>query len=289
MKKSIVLFLLFIVTIPTFADAPVVDYSSDASSRVEVTEDVAPSLTVDRNLNIDQRVAKVERQIRYINEQKLSIKIEDLQQQIQNLTGKLETQYHQIAQLNTQLKDFYQDLDRRLGNNKTTDVSKPAVTTPVVQDGNIIPATSGNVESVFSSATKKKSDAPSSDEAFLKEQQLYQTAIDLLPDKKYSASETKLREYINRYPKGVYVADSHYWLGEINFLQKNFDAAEEEFRIVIDKYKKSNRVTNAMLKLSLVHQNQGREGQAKKELNEIVKKYPKSSAAQIAKKQLADI
>ena len=82
------------------------------------------------------------------------------------------------------------------------------------------------------------------------------------------------------------MANAHYWLGEINFLQKNYDAAEEEFKTVTAKYPKSKRVSDAMFKLALVHQNQGRDAQAKQELKQVMKRYPGTSAAQLAKLQL---
>jgi tol-pal system protein YbgF len=248
-----------------FAEAPVVDYSSVVNPDKEQSAFTAPVKT---NLSTEQRIGKLEQQMSNINGQNLSNKIDELQQKLQEANGKLESQAHQIEQLDKQLKDYYQDLNKRLG------------TTPQATVANT-PINAATDASVTSATV-----TPPSDSAFLKEQQMYQTAIDLLPDKKHE-SENKLRDYLKQYPKGAYVANTHYWLGEINFLQKNFDAAEEEFRVVVNKYAKSKRVADAALKLALVHQNQGREAEAKQELQKIIKRYPGTSAAQLAKQQLA--
>ncbi|MBU0744450.1 MAG: tol-pal system protein YbgF [Gammaproteobacteria bacterium] len=310
MKKIVSGLFLGLMITSVFADAPVVDYStsigkeSAQSFPAQTTEGFSAPAATRTNFSVEQRINRLEQQVNNINGQNLSSKIEELQQNLQRLNGQLESQTHQIEQLNTQIKEFYQDLNRRLETNKpgvpkatvapdsiaAASVASVNSSSSLMQDATIVPATASNVAGAFAGNELEKNDslqpAPATaDNAFLKEQQMYQAAIDLLPDKKHE-SVNELRDYLKKYPKGVYVANAHYWLGEINFLQKNYDAAEEEFKVVVDKYSKSKRVADAMLKLALVHQNQGRDEQAKKELNKVIKIYPKTSAAQLAKQQL---
>lgn len=276
MTKKIIFILIFTLSNSIFAIAPVVDYSSNVDRSESGLEKGYAISTAESTA--DNRVNKLEQQISNINEQNLTSKIEELQQRVQKLNGQIEDQEHRIEQLNSQLRNFYQDLNQRLENLRT---NASGVIPPVLQNKKTETFVSGNIVEVTGDDVK-----PRTDKEFLKEQQMYQTAIDLLPDKKYEASGDKLRDYLKLYPKGVYVANAHYWLGEINFLQKNYDAAEEEFKIIIDKYPKSKRVSDAMFKLALVHQNQGRENQAKRELRQIIKRYPHTSASQLAKLQL---
>jgi tol-pal system protein YbgF len=267
MIKKIIGLILMSLVAHAFAEVPVVDYASMN--------------------NADQRINKIEQQVNNINEQNLVSKIDELQKRLQELSGQAEDQNHKIEQLNSQLRNFYQDLNQRLERPKTNDRSiTTANSSDTITASEVVEVPPDVVKE--SKEIKEGDDAvkPKNDQAFLKEQQTYQTAIDLLPDKKYEASGNKLRSYLKIYPKGVYAANAHYWLGEINFLQKNFDAAEEEFKIVIDKYAKSKRVSDALFKIALVHQNQGRDGQAKQELKRIIKRYPGTSAAQLAKLQL---
>ncbi|MEI8055145.1 MAG: tol-pal system protein YbgF [bacterium] len=275
-RKIVVVIFVFIMS-TAFAEVPVIDYSSNAN---------VPAVSTS-GLSFDQRINKVEQQISNLNEQSLTTKIDELQQRFQKLSGQIEDQKHQIEQLNSQLRSFYQDLNQRLEKpgsekpkiNELADANNTSVAPSVTSEAPIVAA------DVVDS--KKNDEAkPRTDKASLKEQQMYQTAIDLLPDKKYEASGSKLRDYLRLYPKGIYVANAHYWLGEINFLQKNYDAAEEEFKTVTDKYSKSRRASDAMFKLALVHQNQGRDVQAKLELKQVIKRYPGTSAAQLAKLQL---
>jgi len=300
MKKIIGGLLFGCIITSVFADAEVVDYSSSATSDTAKSFAVTPTdlsqvnVPAKTNFSIDQRINRAEQQINNINGQNLPNRLEELQQKLQKVNGELEAERHQVEQLKKQLEDFYRDVNQRLGTAKpvisqdaTSTAAIPAVT-PVVTNGapnsSVVPATTANVAGVFDSS-QQASNVTNTASAFLKEQQMYQTAIDLLPDKKHE-SENKLREYLKQYPKGIYVANAHYWLGEINYLQKNFDAAEEEFKIVVDKYSKSKKVADAALKLALVHQNQGREAEAKQELQKVIKRYPGTPAAQLAKQQL---
>jgi tol-pal system protein YbgF len=317
MKKVVVGFIFSCLSVAVYARAPVVEYSVDseqgdaqsfalpaAKSQQPINKPVA-----NRNLNADQRLVRVEQQVDNINNQNLLQRVEELQQNVQNLTGKLESQTHQIDLLNQQLKSFYQDLNQRIDpakrpiavntaanvgavasiNNTSSLPSKLPNDSSANALSSIVPATSANLSEALnnqSTAQASNNNNAGSDVAFLKEQQMYQTAIDLLPEKKHE-SEIKLREYLTKYPKGSYVANAHYWLGDINYIQKNFDAAEEEYKLVVNKYPKSRRVADALLKLAFVHQNQGHEKEAKEEFQKIVKRYPGTSAAQNAKEQLA--
>jgi tol-pal system protein YbgF len=285
-NRYLFFYSLLATTSLALADAPVVDYSRDLGTTrtVETTATTAttkttkpfaalvppaspsyeqPSATIGR-LSPEQRIIRLESQTDNLNRQNLLLKIEELQQNIQTLNGQITLQTHQIEQMDKQLKSFYQDINRRIDDGETSGTT--------------------NKSSTKGSSTPQSPSKPATNNA-LKEQQLYQAAIDLLPDKKLE-SETKLREYIKKYPQGMYRSNAHYWLGEINFLQKNFDIAEEEFNTVINKYATSKRVPDAMLKRAMVYQNQGREKKAQEEFKRLIKLHPKSSAAQLAKQQV---
>jgi len=287
MKKNVLGLSLCLICSSIFAEAPVVDYSSDVVPAKAFTMPNTPSpvshhhLTNTSGVADEQRIKIIEQQVNSINEQNLPIRIEELQQTVQQLNGRVEFYEHKLEELEQQIKDNYMDLNQRLNSTVVSPGDQVIDNSAnLLQADDMLPATAVSVIKKSEDQAKKRTKND-----FLKEQQMYQTAIDLLPEKK-NESKSRLRAYLKRYPKGVYVSNSHYWLGEINFLQKDFDAAEEEFKIVIDQHAKSRRVADAMLKLALVHRNQGKEAQAKKELNKVIKKYPGKSAAHLAKQQL---
>lgn len=312
MKKLIFAVLFYGVSSVAFAAVPIVDYSNNADPATIVGSDdeIAKTSPVDGDsvtaddatstrvgLSVEQRLEKLERQVDNLNQQNTAQKIEDLQDRIQKLNGQLEDQSHQIAQLTEQVKNFYQDLNGRIEGKggKASDgakatlaadsVSQTADTAvPHSQSCSVPPTTF--LQQAKSPAAVKKSSQLASDTAFLKEQQMYQTALDLLPDKKYDASAEKLHKYISTYPKGAYVANAHYWLGEISFLKKNLSQAEVEFHTVVSKYPTAKKMPDALLKIALIHDIQGKHDQAKGELQQVIDHYPNTAAAQLAKQQL---
>ncbi|MDR1012516.1 MAG: tol-pal system protein YbgF [Coxiellaceae bacterium] len=243
-----------------FADAPIVDRHSEVieSANHNRHSEVIQSTNhmVGSSYDLNRRLNKIEHQVDNIRS--LLNKLEELQHEVRNLNGQIETQDHKIKLLTTQLK-----------NQPVIDVTPSDVTKT---DNVLLDSTS-----TFSSSNK--------DDMFLKEQQTYQKAINFLPDKKRE-SESKLRAYLKQYPAGIYAVNAHYWLGEINFLQKNFDVAEREFKIVVYKYPKSKREADAKLKIALIHQNQGKNRQAVEGLKRVIKGYPGTSAAKFAREQL---
>jgi tol-pal system protein YbgF len=120
----------------------------------------------------------------------------------------------------------------------------------------------------------------------LKEQELYQSAFDLLQAKKYDESAKRLKAYLNAYPDGIYAVNSHYWLGQIYFLEQHYSTSASEFSTIITKYPESSKVPDAMLQLAFIHDKQGKHDQAMKEFSQVKKKFPKSVAARLADQQL---
>lgn len=288
--KNIFGLILISIFSLAYADAPVVDYSRPVAGADNASAVVPPSVNTasqtssmqpqfsdqspivaqaQSDLTLDQRVAKLEQQINNLNQQNLSKRLDDLQQQLQKISGDLEVQSHAVQQLDEQLKNFYQDLNQRV---QKQDVPvKPVVKGDVVKTGSKITA---------------KSAAASTTDTSLKEQQLYQDAFNLLQNKKNQDATTKFRAYISAYPDGNYIANAHYWLGEIYFAGQQFKLATSEFETVINKYSSSTKVPDAMFKLALIYEQAGKHDLSKKELSALQKRFPHSTAAQLAKQQM---
>ena len=66
------------------------------------------------SLPLSARVARLEQQIQNIIRANTEQQVEGLQQQIQQLSGELQVQQHDIKLLNQQLRNFYQDLSTQI-------------------------------------------------------------------------------------------------------------------------------------------------------------------------------
>lgn len=213
-----------------------------------------------------QRLSLVERQLNNIASMNFAEQITILQQEIAQLRGQLEVEQHDVKLLNQQIKNFYQDLDSRLN-------GKPAAAP---------------------SAAAKKTETPANQavketQVQLQESGDYQAAFTALSKRSYTNAKNKFIQYLKDHPKGKYVADANYWLGEIYMIYKDDSSAQKAFETVINQYPKSNKAVDAQLKVAIIHANAGQVDQAKTELRSITQKHPNSAVAQLANIRLQQL
>jgi tol-pal system protein YbgF len=254
------------------AAAPVFDlsqggYAPEQAPRSSQDNNGAPPLpTVDASaLPIPERVSRVEQQVNNLISMNLPQQIADLQQQVQQLSGRIQSLEHQLDQASQQQQRVE---------------ALPAV--PPFSESPPNPA-------ILKAAKAPPSDAgprgtpPQTDAA------AYEQAFSLLSNKQYDQSAVAFRDYLLHYPDGQFVANAHYWLGDIYFQQKNLTEAEKELNLVISQYSTSGKAADAQLKLAMLHAQQGNTDQARQELKAIMNRFPGSSAAQLASIQLQQL
>lgn len=246
---------------------------TDSNNTNAPTDSSAPNnsdqTNATNNLTADQRLAKLEQQMQNIANMNLPEQINGLRENIQQLSGQLQVQQHDIELLNKQLKSFYQDLSQQIQQIKNLNSND----------------SSSDNSSSDNGGTKVGAD----NSLQLKEADTYNSALHLLRQKQLDKAQNAFSNYISSYPNGRYVADSHYWLGEINLQQQHTNVALKQFVTVINAYKNSNKVAYARLKVAIIHANQGKLAQAKSELMYIKKNYANSTAAQLASIKLQQL
>jgi tol-pal system protein YbgF len=266
--KFVILGISFFATSYVYANAPVVDLSQSQNSPVATSEISQPLVNVTEsgppeslnNLPLNDRVIRLEQQVNNFAQMNMPSRVDQLQQQVQQLQGQLETQSHELQQIEAQQKNFYQDLDQRLAQMKSGTPASPQNSTVTNKTPNIVPTQNDQAE--------------------------YQAAFSLLQNKKYDEAITAMQNYLTHYPNGQYAANAHYWLGEIYSLQNKSNLASQEFQTIINKYPNDQKVPDAMLKLAFISDAAGQHAEAKQQLKKIVKQYPGTPAAQLASMKL---
>ena len=209
---------------------------------------------------LSQQVRRLNQQLQNLIAMNLPQQVADMQQQIQQLTGLLEEEQHEIAALKEQQKVYYKDLDARI----TQGSSQSDTSMTSVAAGN------SNAQTMTDVAE-------------------YQRASQYLSNKQYDQARSAYQQYLTDYPKGQFVANAHYWLGELNLLKKNNAAALSEFSTVVKQYPSSSKRPDAEYKIASIQMNTGHVADAKQGFQAIQKHYPKSTAAQLAAIQLKKI
>lgn len=201
--------------------------------------------------------------------------IEQLQQDVRRLQGKLEEQKHNLDRLTEQSKERYIDLDQRL-----LDLSKRTA-----------PAAAGNANDPQTGAPQTTS-APAQEvheyrAPTEKESQQYQKIIKLIrEDKNYDAAIDALYQFISDHPEGDLTVNAYYWLGEVYLVKPQLEQAKQAFTIVSTRYADHRKAADATYKLGVTYDRMGEKAEAVKSMKSVLNNYPGSKAASLAQDYL---
>lgn len=253
--------------------------SASASSPDVIPHQTMPS----QPLSLEQRLRRIEQQMDNLQNNNSVTRVDTLQNEIQSLRGQVEQLTHQLQQLQSQQRTMYSDLDKRLSQQSTA-VSKAKEM--VAASATITAKTPKNNIAKTQPTTKTDSNAQPN---VAEEQQIYQTAYNLIKQKKYGDAVNALQKMLQKYPSGQFASNAHYWLGELYGLMGKNDEALIEFDTVAKNYPESPRVSDAQLKIGLIYAAQLKWADAKSTFKKIINRYPGSASARLAAEQLKQI
>lgn len=237
--------------------------SPQSSSVVQGPAGAGPAQRAQIPQSLDERVARLERQLDSQTLVDMYTRLDNLQQQLQELRGVIEEQTHGMQGVEQRQREVYLDFDRRIRQLETQ--------------------LAGMQSSPLSAAA---ADASGTSADAGPEQAAYQRAVDTLRAGRNQESIAALQDFLTRYPDSQYAGNAQYWLGEANYVMKQYPEAVAEFDKVVKLYPDSGKVPDAMLKLGYSQFELGQLDQARVTLNAIVEKFPKSTAAQLAQNRL---
>lgn len=220
--------------------------------------------------------------------------VEELRTEMQTLRGELEVTQHEIEQLKQQQRDYYDDLSQRISQiSKTGTAAAPAeinpntavaVDTIGTKPANVEPepqiASPGVIETTTAEAAVKNANGDLA---------AYQIAYAFLQSKKYPEAIAAFNTYLTEYPRGEYVANVDYWLGEVYLIQRQYPQAEKAFSIVVTEYPSHQKAADALLKLGYVYEALGNQQKALETFALVQQKYPNTTVAQLAQTKASQI
>ncbi len=240
-------------------------YDTNTTTQNQTNTDAnAANQTPSSELTDSERVSRLEQQMSNMTRMNFPQQINALRQEIQQLNGQLQMQEHDIQVLGKQQRSFYQDLNSRVQQ--------------LIGSGNVSP-------SIARTASQAKANTAVAD-ASMGDSNAYRAAFGLLVKRQYPAAIGRFKAYINNYPKGAFVANAYYWLGEIYLKENDAVNAQKSFDTVVSRYPKSNKVPDAKLKMAIIRINLGEKAEGRRQLQAIKRQYPGSTAAQLASIQL---
>ncbi|MDP2560256.1 tol-pal system protein YbgF [Psychrobium sp. 1_MG-2023] len=216
---------------------------------------------VELNTSPEQRIASLEQMIKQKNRVQVEMQqhIDTLQQELNELRGTTETQDHRLNQVLQRQRELYQELDKLATRLETASLSNTPIDT--------------------------SAQAPA-----LSESEAYDRALNLvLKGKQYDKAIVEFERYLTDFPQSTYLANVHYWLGQLLFTKGKSAEAKIQFETLVTNFEQSSKRSDALVKLGKIAQDSKNAAQAKTLYQKVVKEYPDSSAAQIARTRLKSL
>lgn len=256
----------------------------------------------------DARLSRLERML---NERSLSglvLQIQQLQQEVQDLRGQVETQQYLLRQKGILASPSFgaetsgpNRLDAGADDPFSARVRSPtSLSFDPARDGGTGAAADGPANNAFelpgqaTGSEQQQTSAsgpgilalPIPETAAGGERELYRDAFELLKARDYAAASTAFSEMVERYPQGQFADNGRYWLGEIGYVTQDYAAAKNEFGLLVTNFPQSPKVPSAMLKLGYVAYEQDELSDAHSLLEEVVRRFPDTTEARLAQGRL---
>jgi tol-pal system protein YbgF len=217
---------------------------------------------------------------------KLSEEIDKLRQDLAGLRGQLEVVSNDIANTQRRQKDFYTDLDQRIGaldqkyaavetrqqaleNKQSTLDSKPATPTKAGDSSTAI--------------------APPDADERLSEQKTYDLALGHFKSENYRAAAQGFTDFLKRFPDSSNLAQAYFWLGSSHYALQDCVSAIPAFQTVVSRFTNSQRAPDAMLSLAECQRDLKDKAAARQTINNLIKRFPTSPAAKTGKELLSEL
>ncbi len=196
-------------------------------------------------------------------------KMELLQQEVQELRGKVEEQNYQLQQMQAQQKKLYLDLEHRMRDGSSAKASNTTGIT-IEPDAQVTPDAKPELLHDESAAEEKA----------------YQKAYHLVQNKKYDEALLAFKSLIKSFPEGKYAPNAHYWCGEIQLIHEDLELAARSFEIVHQNYPQHPKAADSLLKLGYVEYAKGQWKQSQALFTQVKNQFPGTTSAQLADARL---
>jgi tol-pal system protein YbgF len=210
----------------------------------------------------------------------LDIRLQQIQDQIRSLTGEVESQGNDIAQMKTENQRMMQDMQLRLNDLEAkVGGTAPAVAEPSSPASIAGPATPPSSPQPQPSTLGTLVPGPNgAGPAAGSPEKDYETAYNLLGQGDYADAETGFRVFLARYPKQALAPNADYWLGETYYARGMMDKAAITFADTYKEYPNGAKAPDALLRLGMALGQQQKIQQACLSFAELAKQFPAASS-----------
>lgn len=212
--------------------------------------------------DMNARLEKIERVISNQTLLEMAQHLDEVQNDLRQMRGKIEELENQVQQLKKQKAAPPPP--------PPAAVAPPPAPTPAVAAGpGAAPAAS----------------KPADGEVTV-DQTVYSQAFDALKAGSYSTATIGFKDFVASYPNSPLVANAQYWLGQSYFMSSDYTQAAGAFRQLLERWPDDRRAPDAMLRLSDALRELKKGAESRALLVQVTQKYPGTDAAKQAAERL---
>lgn len=254
---------------------------------------------------------------------RMILELQQMREEVRELRGMVEAQAQEIENLKRRQRDQYIDLDRRIGETRSSGGTEPA--TPVTReqprsnngsgadesesrpgavraptnrpeaDGNPDPGQMELPEVRAPLAEQPEvvtlSDPGTGEERRLSEptpaeQQAYDQAFRALRETRYADAAEGFDGFLRDHPDSSYAPNALYWLGEVYYVTRDFETALAQFERLQSTYPDSGKKADALLKIGFSHYELGNWDRARAALEQVISDFPGTNYSRLAENRL---
>jgi len=217
-----------------------------------------------------------------------------MRSELEAMRGMVEEQANEIRRLQRDTRDRYTDLDSRISalyqdleaggaQAPSTALIAPPVVPVLPQSEQSSSDSQAPSQMPQVTDTSGTGGAALPDAGSMTEQQLYQSALDvLLQEARYQRSIDEFEQYLAIYPDGRFANNAYYWSGQAYVNLGEFERARSSFERIVNDSPDGGKLDDAMYSLGTVYHRLGDEQRARDLLRQVMSRFPNTSAANLA-------
>ncbi|WP_421864078.1 tol-pal system protein YbgF [Motiliproteus sp.] len=217
----------------------------------------------------------------------LLMMLEQLQEEVQYLRGQVEQQQHQIRRMQTDQRDRYRDLDRRITRLNQQPVMTPGSSLPPALPSTL-PAAGSDTSVTAPEPASASTDSAGTSPSGVSDAQAYKEAFALVRGNNFDAALGAFERFLQQYPQSTLTANVLYWTGEVHRAKPRPEPqlASQAYQQLIERFPDHSKASDALYKLGLSQQELGRAAEAKASMQRVISQFPDSSSANLAREFL---
>lgn len=206
------------------------------------------------------------------------IRLQQMETQLRDLTGKLEQQNYEIDQLKQTIINLQSAQIQGLSQNNAgaSQIAVPTREAPQAPTiGGIKPPEIRGMQTATPTQPQATAPIVTSNDPTAQ----YETAFAQIKDKNYGAAQTAFESFLKDHDDHVLAANAKYWLGETFYVRGEFQQAAKTFAEGFQTYPESAKAPDILLKLGLSLAGMGKTSDACVALGQVPVKFPSAETS----------